>query len=108
MTPRTTEEILDMATKAEPGDITLRDIYGYSYFGSGGGWGYVRAFDLKEWKLGRKVEKEVQVREYGDNGFISGPAVVTIGHNTLLLCRGGDCINGGRSWGETYLCEEGE
>lgn len=100
-----TEQVLKDATVVSPGTIKLRHIYGSSYFGSGGGYGSVNAYDLAAWREGKRVKKEVATKD-GDNGFMSGPNEATIESGTILICKGGDAIGReGRSWEEIYICE---
>lgn len=100
-----TEQVLKNGTVVPAGIIRLKHIYGSSYFGSGGGYGSVNAFDLAAWREGRRVKKEVATKN-GDNGFVSGPNEATIEPNTVLICKDGDAIgHEGRSWEEIYICE---
>ncbi len=100
-----TEQVLRDGKVVPAGVIHLKHIYGSSYFGSGGGYGSVNAFDLAEWKNGKRVKKELSTQD-GDNGFMSGPNEIMIEPNTVVICKGGDAIGReGRSWEETYICE---
>lgn len=100
-----TEQVLKDGRAVSPGVIHLKHIYGSSYFGSGGGYGSVGAFDLEAWKQGKRVKKEIATKD-GDNGFSSGPNEITIESNTIVICKGGDAIGDkGRSWEEIYICE---
>lgn len=100
-----TEQVLRDGKVVPAGVVHLKNIYGSSYFGSGGGYGSVNAFDLAEWKNGKRVKKELATQD-GDNGFMSGPDKITIEPNTVVICKGGDAIGReGRSWEETYICE---
>jgi len=100
-----TEQVLKDGAVVAPGVIKLRHIYGSSHFGSGGGYGSVNAYDLAEWREGKRVKKEVSTKD-GDNGFMSGPNEATIESGTILICKGGDAIGReGRSWEEIYICE---
>ncbi len=95
---------LSNATAVQEGWIQLRDIYGGSYFGSGGGYGSVRAYDLDDWRKGIRTELPLETKA-GDNGFVSGPNAVDIKPGMIVIARGGDSIGEGRSWTETYRCE---
>jgi len=100
-----TEQVLKDAQVVEAGTLKLKHIYGSSYFGSGGGYGSVNAYDLAAWREGKRVKKEVATQN-GDNGFMSGPNEATIESGTILICKGGDAIGReGRSWEEIYICE---
>jgi hypothetical protein len=72
------------------GQWELGHPYGDSYFGSGGGWGYVRGAGVK-------------LEGTRDNGFMAGPAFVVVLDPTqpaVFVALGGDCIGEGRSWSE--------
>src|SRR3989338_3878889 len=98
-----TEQVLKDAQVVEAGTLKLKHIYGSSYFGSGGGYGSVNAYDLAVWREGKRVKKEVATQN-GDNGFMSGPNEATIESGTILICKGGDAIGReGRSWEEIYI-----
>ncbi len=73
--------------------IKFNNIYGGSYFGSGGGYGGIQNI------------KNAEVFGVKDNGFMSGPAgarVLDPSKPAKVVARGGDCINDGRTWTETY------
>ncbi|MCR4314060.1 MAG: hypothetical protein NUV84_02335 [Candidatus Uhrbacteria bacterium] len=103
-----TEQVLKKGKVVAPGVIKLEHIYGSSYSGSGGGYGFVNAYDLAEWREGKRVKKEVLTRD-GDNGFVSGPSEATLESGTILICKGAnDTGRHGRkehSWEEIYICE---
>lgn len=66
--------------------------YGRSYFGSGGAYGAVRCVNA-------------EVSATGDSGFIEGPTechVVDRSQPATVCASGGDCIDDGRTWGETW------
>lgn len=98
--------VLENGEKVEEGVVNLKHgPYGSSYFGSGGGYGSVKGFDLTSWKNGERTEKELET-ESGDNGFVSGPVKVKVERGTIVICKGGDAIGReGRSWEEIYICE---
>ena len=67
----------------------LNEIYGNSYFGSGGGWGGVDCCD------------NCEVSDYRDNGFVDGASEIRVIDWRLparFAASGGDSINGGRHW----------
>lgn len=101
-----TEQVLEKGKIVQAGTIHLKHgPYGASYFGSGGGYGSVNAYDLAAWREGKRVKKEVATKD-SDDGFTSGPNEVTIESGTVLICKGGDAIGDtGRSWEEIYICE---
>lgn len=101
-----TEQVLATGIVVDAGQIKFKHgPYGSSYFGSGGGYGTVVAFDLAAWRKGERVKKELSTEE-GDNGFVSGPKGAEIEPNTIIICKGGDAIGDeGRSWEEIYICE---
>lgn len=99
------DQILEQAVKVESGWKDLGSIYGRSYFGSGGGYGSVNAYNLTDWRNHIKTPVEIGI-ENGDNGFVYGPNRVNIPPDTLIVARGGDAIGrDGRTWKETYYCE---
>ncbi len=99
-------KVLDDATKiGQPGKIKLGRIYGGSYFGSGGGYGSVRAYQLSDWKKGVKTKLILKTEGTMDNGFGSGPKTVLIEPDMLVIALGGDSIGQGREWSEMYYCE---
>ena len=81
----------------------LKGIYGASHFGSGGGYGSVEAYVLKDWLKGVKTPARLEANSAND-GFTSGPNAVNIQEGTIVLARGGDGIGQGRSWHEIYVC----
>jgi hypothetical protein len=102
---RRTEQVLRDARVVAAGTLKLKDIYGSSYFGSGGGYGRVDAYDLAGWRAGKRIKKSIATEDR-DNGFVSGPAFATIEPNTVLICKGGDNIGDeGRYQEEIYICE---
>jgi len=69
----------------------LGHIYGRSYFGSGACWGQVFCCI-------NCVTEGVR-----DNGFVSGPDLVRVidpSKSAHFVARGGDNVNGGRTWRE--------
>ena len=87
-----------------PGSVTLDHTYGSSYFGSGGAYGNVKAYDLKDYVNGSAIKKEIKTKDWKD-GFVEGVKWVEVEPNTIVICECGDSINGGRKWGEVYICE---
>jgi len=75
--------------------------YGRSYFGSGCGWGCVKAYKPD----GSTPEPDV-IWAWGDNGFIYGiTGVVSAPVGTKIVAVGGDYINEGRRWCEEVVVE---
>jgi hypothetical protein len=72
--------------------LLLQEIYGPSYFGSGGGWGHVRC------------RYNCRIGGNADNGFMGGPQWVEVIDPTqpaLFVAMGGDTIGrDGRHWAE--------
>lgn len=80
--------------------IKFKNIYGNSYFGSGGGFGRVE-----------KSSFNYTVAGYGDNGFVYGPQVFTPADpdsDAFVSAVGGDDIGNGRKWSECayYLASD--
>lgn len=102
---RRTEQVLEEGTPVSAGKINFKQgPYGDSYFGSGGGYGSVKAFVLSEWKNGKRVERNVTT-EKGDDGFTTGAIAASIESDTIIIATGGDSVGEGRSWEEIYVCE---
>ncbi len=99
------DKILDKATVVGAGFITLKNIYGGQHFGSGGGYGLVRAYKLSDWRKGIKTSIEPETKGAKDNNFMSGPDMINIQPDMFIVAEGGDTIGKGRSWHEYYYCE---
>lgn len=98
-------EVLKEGTIVPAGKVNFRHgPYGPSYFGSGGGYGSVKAYELSSWRNSVVKKKNIST-ESGDNGFMAGPVAAYIEPNTIIIAKGGDSIGDGRSWEEIYICE---
>lgn len=93
------EADLASAFEAEAGaQIGFGQICGSSYFGSGGGYGSVRCYDLDAMRQGRYIKVDVELQTLDkDNGFVRGPiAATTPVGRVVVVASGGDCIGEGR------------
>lgn len=101
-----TEYVLNQGEIVTPGFIEFKyGPYGDTHFGSGTTDGSVIAYDLKEWREGKRVKKIVVTKD-GDNGFVSGPVGATIDSNTILICKSRDFTDDQViTREEIYICE---